>query len=89
MFLITYYIERFMSQNIQETIKHLKSLGDWIISFNFLTITGWLSGLICAVIAVLQYRKKKQCYEQLKFEQKNNHGSIGHQANNMTINNKK
>lgn len=78
-----------MSQNIQETINHLKSLGDWIISFDFLAITGWLLSLISTVIAVLQYRKKKQCYEQLKFEQKNDHGSIGHQANNMTINNKK
>ena len=78
-----------MSQNIQETIDHFKSLGDWIMSFDFLTITGWLLSLICTVIAVLQYRKKEQCYKKLKFEQKNNHGSTGHQANNMTINNKK
>jgi hypothetical protein len=78
-----------MSQNIQETINHFKSLGDWVMSFDFFAISGWLFGLICAVTAIVQCIKKEKCYKKLKINQRNDRGSTGYQAKNMTFNNKK
>ena len=78
-----------MVRNIQEIINNFKSFGVFAMN-DFFTISGWLFGLISTLIAVLQYKKKEKYYKQLKrFEQKNDRGSTGYQAETITVNNKK
>lgn len=56
---------------------------------DFFTISGWIFGFISTIIAIVQYMQKEKYRKKLKMEQNNNRGSIGYQAENITVNNKK
>ncbi len=59
------------------------------MNYDFITISGWIFGLISMVIAISQCLQKEKYRKKLKMEQNNDHSSTGYQAENMTVNNKK
>ena len=80
-----------MSKNIQEIINNFKSLLDDVgLNLNlFFKFSEWILGVISIIFVVLGYiRKRKKKHDKLKFEQRNDNGSTGYQAKNITVNNK-
>lgn len=53
-----------------------------------MTISGWVIGVLSFLLAIHQYARAEKYKKNVRFEQKvEGEKAIGHQAENMTINN--